>query len=154
MHLLAERFVFFGSNDTGFLKEQVNTYQMAPMSLLITLIHFFSIFASMIDDIFPSPAKPEEHGQQAEEQQARVGAVGKEHGVEAELFVVDEDEEEYRRDHRADEQQQPDEEALARPDAVHFRGGRDDRGRPVREPRVVVVANVPIKGVSNDHTLA
>jgi hypothetical protein len=36
-HLLAERFVFLGVDDRGFLKEEVKTYLMAPMSILNSL---------------------------------------------------------------------------------------------------------------------
>ncbi len=47
MHLLAERFVFFESDDRGFLKEGAKTYLMAPMSPLNSPT-FLSVFTSIV----------------------------------------------------------------------------------------------------------
>ncbi len=46
MHLVAERFVFWG-DDWGFLKEGVKTYLVTPMSLLNSPV-LFSVFTSTV----------------------------------------------------------------------------------------------------------
>ncbi len=50
MHLLAERFVFWGGDDQGFLKEGFKTYLTAPMSPInstfFVSLHPFSIWGT------------------------------------------------------------------------------------------------------------
>jgi hypothetical protein len=59
MHLLDERFGFWGGDDRGFLKEVVKTYLMAPMSLPNSPIFFPVIYSPWLnqpDALCPSPA--------------------------------------------------------------------------------------------------